>query len=104
MGRTLRGILGLLAAAGVLALLQPVPLGMADAVRDFHLCVQGCNDARALCNDQCQTDCLALFPGDENQAAKDACVIACKDACLAQSNACKLECQELKDGGYPPEP
>ena len=102
MRRSLRGVLGLLAAAGALALLQPVPLGMADAAKEFPLCIQGCNDARALCDDQCKDDCLVLWPNDK--PSRDACVAACKAICLVQSDDCKLECQSLKNGESPPEP
>ena len=102
MRRSLRGVLGLLAAVGVVALLQPIPNGMADATKDYPLCVQACNTARALCSDQCKDDCGALFPDDK--PSRDACIAACKAVCSDQSDDCKAECLEIKDGGSPPEP
>ena len=105
MPRALRGVLGLLAAVGTVILFQPLPAGIAASpTKDFPLCIQGCNVARAACDDQCVVDCTALFPPPGNAGPRNQCTSACKDVCLLQSDDCKFECQSLKDGESPPEP
>ena len=103
MSNSLRGVFRLLGVLAVLALIQPLPTSIiADATKDFPLCIQACNDARKACQTQCKDDCAALHPN--NQANFDGCVVDCKAICLVQSDDCKQICQEIKDGGTPPEP
>ena len=54
------------------------------------------------CKDQCEIDCLAMFPGDP--VGEAACIATCKDICIQQSLDCKKECQAARDGGSPPDP
>lgn len=106
MSNSLRGVFRLLGVLAVLALIQPLPTSVvADATKEFPLCIQACNDARKACNNQCLDDCHALFPDSGTQEAERvACVDACKAICLAQSDDCKRICEENRDGETPPEP
>lgn len=99
MPRYGKWVLRLVGALALFAALQPFSsLLQADAGREFSRCVQNCNDARKACDDACKPDCTALFPGDENQAARDACVAACKNSCFIESEDCKLVCQQNRNG------
>lgn len=105
MSRLSRGMIRSAAVLALLVLTQPfAELNLADPAKDFPLCIQACNDARRACDDQCMDDCATLFPGSANKQARDACITACKATCTAQSDACKRVCQEIRDGGTPPQP
>ena len=56
---------GLVAGLGLVFLaLGQFGTTQADAGRDFPRCVQSCNETRAACKSQCQSDCGVLFPND----------------------------------------
>lgn len=87
-------LVGLLA---LVALLQPLPTSMLfgdEAGRIFSRCVQLCGAIEAICKDNCQPTCAAMFPGDE--VAFDACVIACTETCAGPKEACKKQCNADK--------
>lgn len=96
-----RIILALLGAAAFVFVAQPLP-SWAEPTKDFPLCIQACNNARALCNEQCKDTCKSFFPNDQ-QAEKN-CTDSCQSDCAVQGDECKAECLAIKDGGSPPSP
>ena len=70
--------------------------------RDFALCIQTCKAARQSCADQCQGDCLSLFPGNTQQ--QTACTSTCKNSCVTAEQECKEICRAIKDGTSPNNP
>lgn len=99
-----RGVLRFAAVAAFVALLQPLlpTISLADATKDFPLCIQACNDALQYCKDNCVIDCTALFP--TNNSARNACKNACYATCDTALDTCKARCHAIKDGECPPEP
>lgn len=103
MPRFSRGVIRSAVIVAYVALVQPfATLNLADPTKDFPLCIQACNDARKACDNKCKDDCDILFPG--GGAAFNACVASCKAICNTQSDDCKRICQEIRDGGTPPQP
>jgi len=88
------GVVRLLAVVAAVWLFQPIGTSLVrgDAGRDFSRCIHVCNDTRRACDDRCASDCGALYPGTPNKPQRDACIAACKDICLTQSDDCKLVC------------
>jgi len=84
--------------------LQPLAptISMAENLRSFANCIQGCNDGYASCGDRCLVDCKAMF--ETGTPELTACVDACKALCNTVKLACKDRCQAIKDGVSPPEP
>jgi len=94
------------AVAAFIALMQPLlpTISLADATKDYPLCIQACNDARAVCDDRCTADCLALFPLPSQNAQRTACTQTCKALCVAAEQDCKDRCKAIKNGDCPSEP
>lgn len=90
----------LLVACAALLATQATGLLMAD--RDSASCVQTCNALRQLCRATCATDCGALYtPGSPQY---NACVSACNDVCIDDSQECKFKCNVKKNPPHTPEP
>lgn len=98
------GVVRLLAVVAAVWLFQPIGTSLVrgDAGRDYPRCIQACNDTRGVCDQRCKDDCGALYPGTPNKPQRDACILACKDICNAQSDDCKLIC--AGGGGTTEEP
>ena len=58
-------------------------------------CVKAVNDFRAVCDDQCDTDCTTAFGSDP--AALDACLSECHATCVDMSTDLKVLCRPIKE-------
>ena len=89
--------------AGALAILVMLTsqVAMSEPGRDYPRCIHQCNEIRRACRNNCAPSCAAIFPPG---AARDACVSACKDSCIRNSNDCKDVCRAIKDGETPEDP
>ena len=102
MPKVIRGGLRLLVAVMAVAMLQSYVTDLvADPGRDFPRCIIQCNEIRQACRDRCDVDCAAAFPPG---AARDACIAACNDVCVNNSQDCKDVCRAIRDGETPEDP
>jgi len=73
--------------------------GGGRAVND---CFRTCNDTRKACKSNCDADCEALHPN--NDQAFNACRDVCREACDTGREDCELICEVLKDNPSPEAP
>jgi len=97
------GALRMILLSALVALITPVPPGapLAEGNRSHALCVQVCSDVRAICDDYCDTDCLAIFPEDDE--ARLDCLATCHAGCVEEEQACKPLCKDTTIPGEPSE-
>ena len=80
--------------AACVALITPVPpdAPLAEGNRSHALCVQACSDIRAACDEHCDSDCLAIFPEDDE--ARLSCLSMCHALCVDAEQECKPLCKD----------
>jgi len=89
-----KGAIRLMLLTALVALITPMPPGapLADGNRSHARCVQFCSDNRAICDDLCDNDCLAIFPEDDE--ARLDCLATCHGFCVDAEQDCKPLCKD----------